>query len=321
LIVVAGSRALEQLGEALTVRQAGHRPGPNAVVTLPLELIALPPHERRIREVRADADLDTLVESLREHGLLQPVGIRPLADGRFELVYGARRVAAARRLGWTTIQACLHLDLSEAPALVASWAENWHRKNLNARERVAALRLLGQIHRPGTQLGGFSTGGHAAIQPPPRQPGSSGDLARELGVDVSTVSRLAALGRDEQLLGMVETGALGLTAASHVARLPGPMRRHMLEELETRHLSANAVHLRVNQLLRDRPAVVDIEPAGQATKLSASATLRRLQIVLGVLCNTERICTDQERRLLEQIGEHVERLRSDLKCRRDVAYA
>lgn len=221
--MVAGSRALEQLGEALTQYQTDRRPGPNAVVTLPLELIVDPPHERRIREVRADADLDTLVESLREHGLLQPVGVRPVADRTFELVYGARRVAAARQLGWRVIQASLHLDLSEEPALVASLAENLHRKDLNARERVAALRLLASLHKPGRQIGGFSTGGHAAIQPPPRQPGSSGDLARKLGVDVSTVSPLAALGRDEQLLGMVETGALGLTQASHVARLPGPM--------------------------------------------------------------------------------------------------
>jgi ParB family chromosome partitioning protein len=321
--VAAGSRALEHLGEALTRRPADHRPGPSAVVSLPLELIVEPPGERRIRDVRADADLDTLAESLRAHGLLHPVGVRPLSDGRFELVYGGRRVAAARRLDWTTIQASLHLDFEDEPALVASLAENLHRKGLAPRERVAALRLLAQVHRPGTQLGGFSTGGHAAIRPPPRQPGSSdlpgssGDLARKLGVDVSTVSRLAALGRDEQLLGMVEAGVLGLTAASHVARLPGPMRRQMLEDVEHEHLSATAVHLRVNQVLRARR-----RPTGPHAELDAIAPsppsaptggiLHRLRGALGVLANITCVNSEQERRVLEQIADQVERLRTTM---------
>jgi hypothetical protein len=322
--MVAGSRALEQLGEVLSVRKTEHRPGPNAVVALPLEVIVEPPRERRIRDVRGDAELDTLVESLRAHGLLHPIGVRPLPDGHFELVYGARRLAAARWLGWPTIQASLHLDLDDEPALVAGLAENLHRKDLAPRERVAALRLLAQIHQPGTQLGGYSTGGHAAIQPPPRQPNSSGGMARKLGVDVSTVSRLAALGRDEQLLGMVETGQLGLTAASHVARLPGSMRRQMLDEIETKHLSANSTHRRVNQVLRERPAAAESEPLGQlnglaenanhrtseAARQSASGTLHRLRATLGLLASIERVESDQEHQVLEQIADHVERLRN-----------
>jgi len=281
------------------------------VVSLPLELIVDPPSERKIRDVHADADLDTLAESLREHGLLHPVGVRPLPDGRFELVYGARRVAAARWLGWRVIQASLHLHLDEEPALVAGLAENLHRKDLAPRERVAALRLLAQIHHPGTQLGGFSTGGHAAIQPPPRQLNSSGDLARKLSVDVSTVSRLAALGHDEQLLGMVETGELGLTTASHVARLPGPLRRQMLEQLEHEHLSSRSVHVKVNELLRERSVIIDVEPSPAApARLPAGGTLHRLQVVLGLLANLERVETNQGRQVLEQIGEHVERLRA-----------
>jgi hypothetical protein len=327
--VAASSRALEQLGEVLIEHTSEtSAPRMSAVVALPLESILEPPLERRIRDVRGDAELDTLVDSLREHGLLHPIGVRPLADGHFEVIYGMRRLAAARWLGWPTIQASLHLDLDDEPALVAGLAENLHRRDLRPRERVAALRLLAQIHQPGKQLGGYSTGGHAAIQPPPRQPNSSGDLARKLGVDVSTVSRLAALGRDEQLLGMVETGELGLTSASHVARLPDPLRRQMLEQLEHAHLSSRAVQGRVDQLLRDRPAfpkayslstgtspkehstVVDVESPGQPARLPAGRGLHRLQVVLGLLANMERIETEQEHQVLEQIGEHVARLRN-----------
>jgi ParB family chromosome partitioning protein len=310
VIVVAGSRALEQLGQSLTVRQTERQPGPNAVVALPLESIVEPPRERRLRDVEDDADLETLVESLRAHGLLHPIGVRPAVDGNFEVIYGSRRVAAARWLGWRVIQASLHLDLDDEPALVAGLAENLHRKDLAPRERAAALRLLARIHTPGRSIGGFSTGGHAAIQPPPRQPGSSGDLARKLGVDVSTISRLSALGHDEQLLGMVETGELGLTQASHVARLPEPMRRQMLEDIEAEHLSANATHIRVNRLLRQRNGANSSAEPADMPRNAPSAPLRRLQIALGVLASIEELATDQERKVLEQIGEHVRRLQA-----------
>jgi ParB family chromosome partitioning protein len=280
------------------------------VVTLPLAAIVEPPGERRIRNVHADAELDALVESLRAHGLLHPVGARPLADGRFELVYGARRVAAARRLGWQAIQTSLLLDLADEPALTAALAENLHRKDLAPHELVAALRLLARLHQPGTQLGGFSTGGHAAIQPPPRQPGSAGDLSRRLGVDVSTVARLAALGRDEQLLGKVESGELGLTTASHVARLPGPMRHQMLEQIDQEQLSSRVVHTRVNALLRERPGVVEVVVPVSNMAPQLGAAMHRLRVALGLLANIERLETGQEHQVLEQISEHVQRLQS-----------
>jgi hypothetical protein len=135
-------------------------------------------------------------------------------------------------------------------------------------------------------------------------------LARKLSVDVSTVSRLAALGHDEQLLGMVETGELGLTTASHVARLPGPLRRQMLEQLEHQHLSSRVVHVKVNELLRERPVIIDVESPAQPSALPAGGALHRLKVVLGSLASIERVETDQERQVLEQIGEHVERLRA-----------
>jgi hypothetical protein len=201
------------------------------------------------------------------------------------------------------------LDLADENALVAGLAESLHRKDLAPRERVAALRLLVQIHRPGTQLGGSSSGGHAAIRPPPRQENSSADLARRLGVDVSTVSRLAALGRDEHLLGMVESGVVGLTAASHVARLPAAMRPGMLEDIETEHLSASATHLRVNQLLREGPRPAVATGQSETLRQPSGATLHRLRCALGTLATIHSIETEPERHVLGQIERHLQRLR------------
>ena len=309
---MVASQALEQLGTMLSPAPSvqADAPASTVVAHLPLELIVAPPLNRRLREPDvADPNLDTLVESLSQNGLLHPIGVRPLDSGRFELVYGGRRLAAARQLGWQTIAASLHMQMGEEPALVAGLAENLHRRDLGPRERAAALRLLAQIHKPGVQLGGYSTGGHAAILPPPRQPGSSGDLARKLGVDVSTVTRLAALGRDEQLLELVETGELGLTAASHVARVPPSLRQDVLEDVRGGQLSANKTHLLVNRVLRSR----SVPATAQAKKTDqhwATSGLRRLRIALGVMVAVESVETPEEHLVLAQIADHVQRLRS-----------
>jgi hypothetical protein len=318
--VVAGSRALEQLGETLTSMPTTQQPErPSTVVSLPLGAIIEPPRERRIRTAsESDADLDQMIESLKTHGMLHPVGVRPAPGGQFELVYGARRLAAARWLGWSTIQCTLHLELDEEAAMSDALAENLHRKDLGPRERAAALRQLARLHQPGKQLGGHSTGGHAAIQPPPRQENSSAGWARKLGVDVSTVSRLAALGRNEPLLELVEDGEVGLTAASHLARLPSELQNMALHQVQVEHLSANKTHHLVDRLLRDRKGVATVtsdatstpRPSVSAAATAGGAGLHRLRMMLGLIAGLNRLETDQERAVLEQIAGHVERLRA-----------
>jgi hypothetical protein len=316
--MVAGSRALEQLGETLTSMPTTLQPEhTSGVVTLPIAAIIEPPRERRIRTVSDnDDDLDQMIDSLQSHGLLHPIGVRPADDGRFELIYGSRRLAAARWLGWSTIRCTLHLDLDDEAAMSDALCENLHRKDLGPRERAAALRQLARLDQPGKQLGGHSTGGHAAIQPPPRQDNSSAGWARKLGVDVSTVSRLAALGRNEPLLELVEGGEVGLTAASHLARLPSELQNVALHQVQDQHLSANKTHHLVNRLLRERKSVATVaseatSPPRRSTPASTGGGgLHRLGMMLGVIAGLNHLESDQERAVLEQIAEHVERLRA-----------
>jgi ParB-like chromosome segregation protein Spo0J len=290
----------------------------SGVVSLPIASIVEPARDRRIRATAdSDAELDQMIDSLKAHGLLHPIGVRPAAGGTFELVYGSRRLAAARWMGWSTIRCTVHLDLDDQAASSDALCENLHRKDLSPRERAAALRQLARLHQPGTQLGGHSTGGHAAIQPPPRQENSSAGWARKLGVDVSTVSRLAALGHNEPLLELVEGGDLGLTAASHLARLPAELRDGALQQVLHERLSANKTHQLVNRLLRDRKGTTSgaSDSSSPAPSAAASASagglgLHRLRVVLGLLAGVGCLESDQERAVLEQIAEHVERLRA-----------
>ena len=113
------------------------------VQRLPVDRIRRSPFQPR-RDFPA-AELDSLAESLKRHGMLQPVVVRPVADGAFELVAGERRWRAAQRAGWQDIPAAVrHLDDSQAAELAL--VENLQRQNLGPIELAHAIaRLIAQF--------------------------------------------------------------------------------------------------------------------------------------------------------------------------------
>ncbi|SMH61351.1 ParB/RepB/Spo0J family partition protein [Azospirillum agricola] len=99
--------------------------------------IAVPDsHARR----RIDDDgLDSLARSIEEFGLLQPIVVRPLGNGRYELLAGARRLRAMQALGWAGVQA---VPVTNEGAAVLSLVENMQRQGLDALELAEALQRL-----------------------------------------------------------------------------------------------------------------------------------------------------------------------------------
>jgi len=85
--------------------------------------------------------LSHLADSIREVGVLQPVLVRPLGDGEYELIAGERRWRAARRVGLQTIPALVR-ETDDAAALEQALVENVHRDNLNPLEEAAAYQQL-----------------------------------------------------------------------------------------------------------------------------------------------------------------------------------
>jgi ParB/RepB/Spo0J family partition protein len=84
--------------------------------------------------------LDELAESLRTHGLLQPVVVGRRGRG-YELIAGHRRLEAARRLGWAEIAAVVR-DETDDQAYILTLVENLQREDLQPREEAAALEVL-----------------------------------------------------------------------------------------------------------------------------------------------------------------------------------
>jgi hypothetical protein len=101
------------------------------ILDLPLERISIGPGRHR----QDMGDLQALADSMSEIGLLQPIGVT--AD--FALVFGERRLRAARNLGWTAILA----RIVDVPSIVAGeYAENEVRKDFTPSERVAIAEAM-----------------------------------------------------------------------------------------------------------------------------------------------------------------------------------
>ena len=136
-------------------RRSGLGKGLGALI--PTEASAGPATEAGLREVPVNAihanrnqprtvfeedALNSLVESIRSLGVLQPILLRPSEqEGQFELIAGERRWRAARRAGLQTIPAVIR-DVEDIASLEQAVVENLHRQDLNPLEEAAAYQQL-----------------------------------------------------------------------------------------------------------------------------------------------------------------------------------
>ena len=102
---------------------------------------AITPNPRQPRSVFDEDALEELASSIREVGLLQPVVVRPVMPGHFELVMGERRWRACQRAGLEHVPAIVR-DTPDDDLLREALMENLHREQLNPLEEAAAYQQL-----------------------------------------------------------------------------------------------------------------------------------------------------------------------------------
>jgi ParB family chromosome partitioning protein len=90
-----------------------------------------------------DHALEELADSIRSQGIIQPIVVRPVEKGGYEIIAGERRWRAAKMAGLTTIPALIRSIPDEA-AIAMALIENIQRENLNAIEEAIALQRLSQ---------------------------------------------------------------------------------------------------------------------------------------------------------------------------------
>ncbi len=126
------------LGAILSV-SAAEEPAVQELLELPLELIS--PNPKQPRRQFEQEGLDALAASLGEQGVLQPVLVRPVAGGRYELVAGERRWRAAKLAGLSKIPSLVR-ERGDAASLEVALIENMAREDLNPIEEARACAAL-----------------------------------------------------------------------------------------------------------------------------------------------------------------------------------
>jgi len=150
---------------------------------VPVDLIKPNPGQPR-KSFDGDA-LERLAESVAESGVIQPVVVRPLPDGRYELIAGERRWRAARQAGLDTVPAVLRSD-DENRRLQMALIENMAREDLNPVEEARGVAALVE---------------ELAL--------SKEEVARRMGKSRSSISNLIRLlDLPDQVLELLETSQL-----------------------------------------------------------------------------------------------------------------
>ncbi len=127
------------LGAILAVSSPGTQDDGDELRALPVELIV--PNSEQPRKHFAQEALQALADSVRENGVLQPVLVRPVAGGTYELVAGVRRWRAAQLAGLETLPALVQ-ERDDAGSLEAALVENMAREDLNPMEEARAVAAL-----------------------------------------------------------------------------------------------------------------------------------------------------------------------------------
>ena len=133
-------RGLENLlGESFEPSADVAAAGIRAPSTLPLDKLQAGRYQPRTR--MDESSLQELAASIRQHGLMQPIVVRPLAADRYEIIAGERRFRAAKLAGLDEVPVMLR-DVSDQNALAMALIENIQREDLNPLEEAQAIRRL-----------------------------------------------------------------------------------------------------------------------------------------------------------------------------------
>lgn len=104
------------------------------------------------RRVFDEQSLDLLADNIRQFGLLQPISVRPVGGGRYELIAGERRLRACALIGESHIKATI-FNVSEQEAALLTMAENLQREDLSFFEEAEGYRRLTEdLHMTQQQL-------------------------------------------------------------------------------------------------------------------------------------------------------------------------
>jgi ParB family chromosome partitioning protein len=176
---------------------------------------------------RYSEDDESLVTSIREHGLIQPILIRPLSNG-FEIVAGHRRYQACKSLRWRFIP-CKIREMTDKQAFEIQLSENIQRKSMDPIEEAEAFRRY---------VMDFGWGGVS-------------DLAKKIGKSEEYVShRIQLLKLPEEIKKKIASHILNVSKAIEISAIPIEKQSLIIGEIIGNNLSVKRIR-ELKMILRD----------------------------------------------------------------------
>ncbi len=198
----------------------------NKIIMVPQgEILPNPNQPRRRFDYE---ELEGLAQSIRSNGILQPLLVRILENGRYELIAGERRLRAARLIGLNKVP-CIVNNISEEDSAVFAVIENLQRQNLDYFEEAEAMALLISDYRM-----------------------SQEELCKKLGKAQSTLSnKLRLLKLSDEMRYKISRAGLSERHARALLSLTDEVQRaRALSIIIDRHLTVNESESLIEQMLR-----------------------------------------------------------------------
>ena len=196
------------------------------IYDIPLELIDdFPNHPFK---VRMDEDMDQLVESVKERGLITPITLRPKEDGRYEVVSGHRRKKACEIAGLSTIKADVR-EMSRDEAIILMVESNLQRSTILPSEKAFSYKMRLEALK---RLPGRPSKNYSPVENNLSGTTSSSVMAENVGESTATIFRYIRLTElIPELLDLVDEGKIALRPAVELSYLSQDEQKILHEQI------------------------------------------------------------------------------------------
>ena len=187
----------------------------------------LHPFENHPYKVQDNEEMEALAESIKEHGIVSPVIVRPLENttDEYEIISGHRRVMASRKAGITEVPALI-VSLDRDAAAIVLVDSNLHREHILPSEKAYAYKMKAEA----LEHKGFRTD-LTSVQLAPRL--ATEQIAEDVGTSKDTIKRYIRLTNlIPEILQYVDDGRISFTPAVELSYLNEQEQQDLLEQIE-----------------------------------------------------------------------------------------
>ena len=219
---------LTRLDDLFTTQAQREEERLSKIRDIPLELIDdFPDHPFKVRD---DEDMQQLVESIKERGVITPATVRQKEDGRYELVSGHRRKRASELAGFETLR-CEVVELNRDEATILMVESNFQRSQILPSEKAFAYKM--RLEAMKRQAGRPSKENSDPVGPNLIGTRSNSLLAEETGDSTSQIKRYVRLTNlVPELLEFVDEGRIKMRPAVELSYLDEDSQRDVVDEID-----------------------------------------------------------------------------------------